>query len=115
MKPTPTSVERLGESGIRISWSTGEVHEVSSKILRKHCPSATSRAERGDTSHEKPLTGRGLLRVVEHTENEQLQLEQIWAVGNYAIGMRWGDGHDSGIYHYDLLYKIATAEETLDS
>jgi len=47
-----------------------------------------------------------LLRVVEHEKQEELQLERIWGVGNYAIGMVWGDGHDSGIYTYFYLREL---------
>lgn len=103
-----TEVKRLGTEGIELTWDNGEVHTLSSRLLRDNCPSASSKAERGDTSHEKPLSGKSILTVVKHTAEEQLRLEEIWAVGNYAIGMRWGDGHDSGIYHYDFLYQLGS-------
>ncbi|MCB0325521.1 MAG: DUF971 domain-containing protein [Bdellovibrionales bacterium] len=113
MKPQPTEIKRLGTSGIQVTWSTGAVHKISSETLRRHCPSATSRAQQGDESHQKPLTGRSVLKVVEHTKDEQLRLQQIWAVGNYALGMEWGDGHNSGIYTYDLLFQLGSKEASL--
>jgi DUF971 family protein len=30
---------------------------------------------------------------------------RIETVGNYAIRVQWSDGHDTGIYSYDYLWK----------
>jgi ATP-binding protein involved in chromosome partitioning len=104
---TPTEIKRLGTDGIRIAWSTGTVHTISSRTLRENCPSAVSKAKRGDTSHDKPLTSRkSLLTIVETTLTEELTLENIWGIGNYALGMAWADGHHTGIYTYDFLYEL---------
>lgn len=43
------------------------------------------------------------LMVVEHTLEESTDLQDIWQVGNYAIGIRWKDGHDNGIYTFDFF------------
>ena len=47
-----------------------------------------------------------MLAVIEHTLDEELKLVRIWGIGNYALGMEWGDGHDSGIYTYRLLFEL---------
>lgn len=108
----PLRIERNSGNGVRIRWSNNTLHSISSRVLRDHCPSAVSRAKRGETGHEKPLTtGRSsLLRVVEHTTTEELNLVSIWSVGRYALGMRWGDGHDTGIYPYTLLHELGELE-----
>ena len=107
---TLKEIKRLGSDGVRLTWSDGTCHEISSRVLRENCPSAISQAKRGDTSHEKPLSGKSaLLRVVESSADEELCLEEIWAVGNYAIGMKWADGHDSGIYTFEFLYELGSA------
>jgi DUF971 family protein len=31
------------------------------------------------------------------------------AIGNYAVRLGWNDGHDSGLYTWDLLRQVATA------
>jgi DUF971 family protein len=101
---TPTEIKRSGEGGLEIAWNDGKRSRLSSETLRKNCPCAVCREERGDSSHGAPLSPKkSLLRVIEHTSDEQLRLVEIWAVGNYAVGMRWGDGHDTGIYKYELL------------
>ena len=105
---TPQEIKRNGREGLVITWSNGETTELSSKLLRANCPGADSRAERGDKSHNSPLTAKkSSLKVVEFDMGESLKLEEIWGVGNYAIGMKWGDGHDSGIFTYDYLYELS--------
>ncbi len=87
--------------------------ELSSETLRRNCPCATCREERGDTSHAKPLTTPAKpmkprsLSIVESSITEQTLLREIWAVGNYALGMSWGDGHNTGIYTFELLRSLA--------
>ncbi len=98
----------MGTEGLEITWQNGEVHQLSSQLLRQNCPAADSKLERGDLSHDTPLTPRkSSLKVIKHDAEEQTSLQEIWGVGNYAIGIRWADGHDSGIYPYTLLYEIA--------
>lgn len=112
----PVAVKRLGEEGISIVWSDlGEV-VLPSQLLRQSCPSATSKAERGDTSHDKPIQAKGLsrLKVVETTSDEQIRLLKIWGVGNYALGMRWADGHDSGIYTFEYLHELSAGRSSTE-
>ena len=112
MNTKPTEIKRLETEGIEIVWDDGEVHRISSKTLRKNCPSAVSKAERGDSSHDKPLGGgKALLKVVKSSVKEEFRLDKIWGVGNYALGMEWGDGHNTGIYTYSLLYDLGLAEK----
>lgn len=104
----PTEIRRLGSEGIRIRWADGETHTISCETLRKSCPCATCKELRGDTTHSKPLTGKvRSLQVVDSSKEEEIRLEEIWGVGQYAIGMRWGDGHNSGIYTFDTLRSLA--------
>lgn len=105
----PKQIKKIGNEGIELSWPDGTVNTLSSKVLRENCPSAVSLAKRGDTSHDKPLSGKSsLLTVVEASAVEELDLKRIWSVGNYAIGMEWGDGHNTGIYTFDYLRELTT-------
>ncbi len=106
---TPVKIERAKKDGIRVSWRDGSVSELTGEKLRGACPCALCREERGDGSHEKPLTPTkkpSMLQVVESTKEQSLTLEQIQPVGNYAIRLIWGDGHNDGIYHFDLLREL---------
>ncbi len=82
--------------------------ELKSEILRRECPCASCQQQRGDTSHNTPLSGKSsLLKVIKATSEEECNLEKIWLLGNYAIGMKWADGHDSGIYTFSFLKELA--------
>lgn len=106
----PIEIKRLEEAGLRISWSDGSVVELPSEKLRRECPCATCRAARGDTSHDKPLAmpsaKKSSLKILSASATEETQLRQVWAIGNYAIGIEWGDGHSSGIYTYEQLSQL---------
>ena len=107
---TPTEIKRLGSSGLQITWPGGRVQQLQSEQLRRSCPCATCLESRGDTTHAKPLGGpgksggaKGMLSIVSSSRDEELRLERIWAIGNYAIGIEWGDGHKTGVYSFGLL------------
>ncbi len=103
--------------GMEIRWSNNQTSFYPANLLRRACPCAGCEELRGQGVHEKPLSGKpsggksSLLRVVKATLDESLALEQIWPIGNYAIGLRWGDGHDTGIYSYTLLQKLANTPQ----
>ena len=37
---------------------------------------------------------------------EAFKAKDLFKVGRYAVGFKWGDGHASGIYTFDYLRKI---------
>jgi|LakMenEpi03Aug12_release.lakeMendotaPanAssembly.Ray.scaffolds.fasta_scaffold1605394_2 DUF971 family protein len=107
MSIVPTTIKRASDK-LAITWNDGVTNEIPSSLLRTSCPCAECREARGDSSHGTPLTPkRSLLKVVEHSSEESLGLEQVWAIGNYALGMRWRDGHDTGIYPFGLLLQLS--------
>lgn len=104
---TPTEIRRDGTAGLTITWLDGAQTRIPSDVLRRECPCASCKEKRGDTSHAKPLTTKKRsLAIVESSLDQELTLQEIWGVGQYALGMRWGDGHDSGIYPFSLLREI---------
>jgi len=104
---TPKEIRRIEGKGLDITWSDGKSGMISNIELRKHCPCAGCRELRGDDTHAKPLTGKKKsLSVIQNTIEEETNLKQVWAVGTYAVGLEWGDGHSTGIYTYDLLRSL---------
>jgi DUF971 family protein len=107
MHPIPHEIKREGSTGLSITWRDGTHSHLSSEVLRRECPCAECKEKRGDTTHSKPLTGKERsLTIVESTIAEETDLKEIWGVGQYALGIRWGDGHDSGIYTFELLRQM---------
>jgi len=110
MRITPVQIKRQEGAGILIRWSDGSSSELSSKVLRTACPCAVCREARGEGSHNAPLTPqpqkKRTLSIVQNSISEELHLSELWPVGNYALGLRWGDGHDTGLYTYDYLREL---------
>ena len=108
----PHSVDSHIESnagvGLAIVYRSGRIVELPSRTLREGCPCASCEEARGSSSHQQPLggAGRSLLRVISSSSDQQLDLQKVWPVGNYAVGIRWGDGHDSGIFTFQQLLRL---------
>jgi DUF971 family protein len=111
---SPVKLKRLkSDSGtglaLSITWSDGNTTRLSAAVLRDNCPCATCDEQRGGQTHANPLgspRGKGLLKVVNSTAEEGYDLQQIWGIGNYAVGIQWGDGHNSGIYSFKILKEL---------
>ncbi len=111
--PSPKEIRRIETNALFLRWDDGQSTELSSEVLRKNCPCATCKEARGDGSHSSPISpaqpvGRkALLRVLKSASNEELRLDAVRLVGNYAVSLTWGDGHDTGIYPFALLHQLA--------
>ena len=90
--------------GLDVEWSDG--HRVHYPIawLRKMSPSADSRELRRQIE-ENPLT------VLPAGSSEPIAAESIEPVGNYAIRIRFNDGHASGIFSWKYLREIDPSED----
>ena len=89
---TPTAVKAPhGARVFEVAWADGVTHKYPHRILRGFCPCA------GCQGHG------GSIRFVESTE---LDLREVGQVGNYALSLRWGDSHDSGIYSFGYLRRL---------
>jgi len=107
----PVEIRKIEDRALRIKWSDGSQSELEALKLRLNCPCAECKENRGEGSHSAPLTPlppkKSALKIIESSTEEQTRLERIWAVGNYALGVSWGDGHDTGIYTYDYLKSLS--------
>ena len=104
---TPTSggaPERLvgldHEGGaLRLRWADGTEQRLNDRDLRLACQCAQCRDE---------MSGARLL------DPERVPLDlavtRVWSVGNYALGMAFSDGHDTGIYTFRALREMAGTE-----
>ena len=104
----PIEIRRVPGSGLQITWEDGAREELSAEALRKNCPCANCRDARGEDAHATPLDKpkKRSLAIVTSTLAEETTLTEIWAVGNYALGVRWADGHATGIYSFPYLKSL---------
>ncbi len=85
----PTEINYNRADGVvRIFWNDGHVGEYTPEYLRGYCPCALCQGHG---------TARSFISVPD------AQIQEIRAVGNYAVEFRWRDGHSTGIYSYDYL------------
>ncbi|MFN3694625.1 MAG: DUF971 domain-containing protein [Ignavibacterium sp.] len=92
----PKKIKLLDGNNLSILWDDGKEHLISLLKLRKLCPCATCLAEREKQSKSY---------IPVFSEN-QITIDQIKQVGNYAISIFWKDGHNTGIYEYTFLRLI---------
>jgi DUF971 family protein len=98
----PVRIKRESESVITMKWDDGHAGRHTVQSLRAHCPCATCRTARD--AHEATV----MLPILVPGKNE---LKAIEPVGNYALQLVWGDGHQTGIYTYEYLREICECGE----
>ncbi len=98
----PTQLERSGERELIITWSDGERRRYTSRGLRDACPCATCR-EKG-TPQELP----GMLPILGQPDAASLVIVGMKPVGNYAYAISFSDGHDTGIFSFELLRELGS-------
>jgi len=47
------------------------------------------------------------------TGKREVELVDLQPVGNYAVQPSFSDGHDTGIYSWDLLYELGAKQQAL--
>lgn len=80
---------------LEISFDDGSVFKLPCEYLRVYTPSAEALGH---------APGQEILQV----GKENVTIEEIKPIGNYAIAPIFSDGHGSGIYSWDLLYKLGS-------
>jgi DUF971 family protein len=100
----PTALEKTADNRLRITWSDGQRRLYRMRQLRESCPCATCREKRSQPTD--PLA----LPVLKQVQSEPLTIAAMEPLGNYAYGIRFSDGHDTGIFSFDLLRQLGETE-----
>src|SRR5947209_4414206 len=88
-----------------LDWSDGVRAVYPLRFLRAQCPCASCRDVREQRSSDP-------FRVLpSHLLEPNSELAGVEPVGRYGMRLRWGDGHDTGIYTYEYLRELADAPE----
>jgi DUF971 family protein len=82
--------------GVQVMWSDGRTCTFPYRYLRLQCACASCIEE---------MTGRKLLNVAS-VPNDIIAVEYI-PVGRYALQFLWSDGHETGIYPFEMLLRLA--------
>ncbi len=78
---------------LEISFDDGSVFKLPYEYLRVYTPSAEA-------------VGHGPGQEVLQLGKEDITIEELKPMGRYGVAPVFSDGHSSGIYTWDLLYKL---------
>jgi len=97
----PTEIKLHQQSAVlEISFDNGETYNLPCEYLRVYTPSAEALGH---------APGQEILQ----TGKEKISISAIRPVGNYGIEPTFTDGHNSGIYSWDMLYKLGSEYQPL--
>ena len=99
--PVPTEIKLHQKSQVlEISFADGKSFSLPSEFLRVYSPSAEVR-------------GHGPGQEVLQVGKKNVQILAVEPVGQYAVQLRFSDGHDTGIYSWDLLYDYGERQQPM--
>jgi len=99
--PRPTEIKLHQKSRVlEISFADGRTFLLPCEFLRVHSPSAEVR-------------GHGPGQEVLQPGKKNVQITQIEPVGSYAIQLTFSDGHDTGLYSWDLLHDYGLHQDEM--
>ncbi len=98
LRPTGITANRQTQE-LTIEWSDGHTSRYPFALLRYACPCAQCRG--GHENMRAEPDPEVFTRSLEDTPATRLQ--NIEAVGGYALTIQWEDGHHYGIYNWNYL------------
>ena len=99
--PRPTEIKLHQKSRmLEISFADGKTFQLPCEFLRVSSPSAEVR-------------GHGPGQEVLQVGKKDVAITRVEPVGTYAVQLYFSDGHDTGIYSWDLLYDYGLHQEEM--
>ena len=99
--PIPTEITLHKKSRIlELGFEDGTRYQLPAEYLRVYSPSAEVR-------------GHGPGQETLQTGKRNVEITDLESVGNYAVKPSFSDGHDTGIYSWDLLHDLGVNQEAL--
>jgi DUF971 family protein len=97
----PTEIKLHQKSRIlEIAFADGRAFRLPFEFLRVYSPSAEVR-------------GHGPGQEVLQVGKKDVDIQRIEPVGSYAVQLAFSDGHDTGIYSWELLYDYGMRQEEM--
>lgn len=95
-QPSATQVNLVDGQRLALAWDDGKSTEHQARTLRQHCPCAECVDE-----------WSGVRRLEVDQVPADISITEVHPVGNYALGITFGDGHRTGIFRWQLLRELA--------
>ncbi|MEP6605796.1 MAG: DUF971 domain-containing protein [Nitrosospira sp.] len=102
-KDTPSPIEiKLHKKSklLEISFGDGKTFRLPCEFLRVYSPSAEVR-------------GHSPRQEVLQVGKKEVNINHIEPVGSYAIQLNFSDGHNTGLYSWDLLYDYGLHQDEM--
>ena len=93
-------IQHIG-SELAIRWEDGAEDFFALEKLRRACPCAGCHGEMDILGNVYKNPDKVLMATA-------FELRRFVPVGGYAIQLHWADGHNSGIFAFDYLKRLAT-------
>lgn len=99
--PTPTELTVHQQSRLfDIAFDDGSAFSIPFELMRVYSPSAE-------------VKGHGPGQEVLQVGKREVGIRGVEPVGNYAVKPLFTDGHESGIFTWDFLYKLGSEHDAL--
>ena len=99
--PTPTALTVHSQSRIlEIAFSDGAAFRIPFELMRVYSPSAE-------------VQGHGPGQEILQTGKREVDIAALEPIGNYAVKPVFSDGHESGLFTWDYLYKLGAEQSQL--
>ena len=99
--PRPSAIRLRRKSRVvELDYPDGCSYALSWEFLRVHSPSAEVR-------------GHHPSQAVLQIGKRDVAVSELKPVGHYALQIVFDDGHDSGLYAWDYLYRLCTEHDSL--
>lgn len=97
--PRPTGITLHRASHVlEVAFDSGETFRLPCEYLRTHSPSAEVQGH-----------GPGQ-RVLQHGKRH-VNIDEIVPVGHYGVLLKFDDGHDTGIFSWDVLHELGVNQD----
>jgi DUF971 family protein len=99
--PQPTALTLHQTSRVlEIGFDDGMQFRIPFELMRVYSPSAE-------------VQGHGPGQEVLQTGKREVGIVDLQVVGHYAVQPTFSDGHESGIFSWDLLYRLGAEQDAL--
>ncbi len=99
--PLPEAITLHGKSRVlEVAFSDGATFKLPFELMRIYSPSAE-------------VQGHGPGQETLQTGKRNVDVIALDPVGNYAVQPHFSDGHNTGIYSWDLLYQLGANQDQL--
>jgi DUF971 family protein len=99
--PWPTEISLSPDKAVlTIHFDDGQVFALAAELLRVESPSAE-------------IKGHGTGQKITPEGKRYVTIRNVEPVGHYAVRLNFSDGHDTGIFTWDVLYSYGANANSL--